>query len=418
MLKDWETQKSFQYLFENTGTGMAIIESDNTISMANSKLAEILETDISNIVGTTFIQWVTDEDKAMLLKYHKARLRGAQNIPQNYNFRTQTAKNNIRWTSVEINFSKETNKTLVSVIDIDVFKQTERQLQEAIAAQNAVFAAVPDLMFELDADGYYINIWANNPQELAKSKEQLLGLTVSEALPIEATKQVMKALKEAEKKGQSFGRQIQIDTPDGQLWFELSVSPIDTHHTRQHFILLSRNITRHKQMEEKLLHLSNHDSLTNLYNRRILSKKLTKEIEKARRYNHPLSLFLFDIDYFKNINDTYGHDVGDTVLKTLGQLIKDSIREIDDAFRYGGEEFVIILADTPLSKAEELAQRLRKKIEKMPIASVKGDAISITVSIGVSSFTKDIESPDDLLKIADTRMYLAKHSGRNCVVAS
>lgn len=300
-------------------------------------------------------------------------------------------------------------------IDISSLKQTEKSLKEALSANEAILAAMPDLIFELDADGYYHNVWASNPQELAASKTQLLGRTVFEILPTEAAEQVILSLKEADANGNSFGRQIEIDTPEGRLWFELSASLKESSATTNHYIMISRNITDRKKLELELDHLSNHDTLTDLYNRRVLEKLLNQDIQRAQRYHHPLSVFMLDIDNFKAVNDKKGHAVGDFVLKQISKVMVDAIRDTDYVVRYGGEEFVIVLPEIPLAKAEILAQRLRNKIAQTVISSQDGASFSITVSIGVSTFTDKINSLDKLITSADSAMYLAKESGRNCV---
>jgi len=300
-------------------------------------------------------------------------------------------------------------------IDISALKQSKQELKEALSSKEAILSAMPDLMFELDADGYYHDIWASNPQELAATKKQLLGRTVSEMLPPEAANQVMLALRESDKNGNSFGRQIEIDTPEGKLWFELSTSLKECTAPINHYIMISRNITPRKKLEIELEHLSTHDTLTGLYNRRELEKLLTKDLQRANRYKNPLSLFMLDIDYFKAINDTKGHAVGDFVLKKLSKVMVDMMRDTDYVVRWGGEEFIIVLPETPLEKAEAFAGRLGKKIAETLISPKDTEPFSITVSIGMSNYTDKINSIDKLVSSADAAMYLAKSSGRNCV---
>ena len=298
----------------------------------------------------------------------------------------------------------------------DKLKFTEQKLEEAISSQKAIFSAIPDLMFELDLEGCYINIWANNDQELAATKKELLGNTVVEKLPENAAKEVMNAIKEANDKGNSFGRVIQIDTPNGNLWFELSVSKKYNENLAHTFIVLSRNITDRKELEIKLLELSNYDSLTKLYNRRILEEKLTQDIKRAKRYEHPLSICMLDVDYFKNINDSYGHDVGDRVLKELSALMTSTLREIDYCGRYGGEEFIIVLPEVPISKTKEFAERLRNKIYNKSFLLDSEEIFKISVSIGIAEVNEKNASLENLVKSADLAMYQAKKSGRNRVV--
>lgn len=152
------------------------------------------------------------------------------------------------------------------------------------------------------------------------------------------------------------------------------------------------------------------DPLTGVGNRLGLTNTLQKEIEVCRRYDRPLSVMLLDIDKFKSINDIYGHAVGDQVLVDVANYMKQTLRVADAVFRLGGEEFLIILADTQLDQAVVIGERLRQNIEQ----SHQGSDASpyVTASIGIAAFHADMSS-DDLLKAADRAMYAAKDKGRN-----
>jgi len=300
----------------------------------------------------------------------------------------------------------------------DKLKLTEQKLQDATRSQEAIFSAIPDLMFELSLSGRYLNIWANKPQELAASKKELLGYTVVEKLPHDAAQTIISAINEANNCGTSFGKQIHISTPSGDIWFELSVSLKNNAPSPQTFIVLSRNISERKKLEIELLHLSKHDALTNLLNRRATEKQLTQNIKRAQRYKHPLSVCMLDIDYFKHINDTYGHNIGDEVLKEISKLITTTIRDIDYCGRYGGEEFLIILPETSVSKTQKLAERIRNIIHKKVFLSDNKKQFTISVSIGISELNIKNKSLKEIIKAADMAMYSAKKSGRNRVVIS
>jgi len=176
-----------------------------------------------------------------------------------------------------------------------------------------------------------------------------------------------------------------------------------------------------KQANEKNKILSVTDPLTGIYNRGYLNKHLSEEIKRARRYKRSLSLILCDIDHFKKVNDTYGHQSGDQVLKEFVQCIKESIRyDVDWLVRYGGEEFIVVLPETGLKVACLVAERLRNDIAKKTI-EVKDKVIHITASFGVNSI--DSTTPDDkissnaIINEADRYLYLAKEEGRNRVKA-
>lgn len=170
-----------------------------------------------------------------------------------------------------------------------------------------------------------------------------------------------------------------------------------------------------RESEERYRTLSLTDTLTGLFNTRHLHERLPAEIERAQRYNRPLSLLVLDCDHFKRINDTFGHLEGDRVLQGLAGVIRDCLRRSDSAFRYGGEEFVVLLPETELTAARLLAERLRMAFESKRIATASGEEIRCTVSIGVAGWVPG-EGENGLIRRADAAAYTAKERGRNCVV--
>jgi len=165
------------------------------------------------------------------------------------------------------------------------------------------------------------------------------------------------------------------------------------------------------------------DALTNFYNRRQLEERVKQEVSSAKRQNKPLCAIMCDIDYFKSVNDTYGHAAGDYVLKTVSRVIKKHLRDYDIAGRYGGEEFVILLPYTNIKSAEMVANRLRSAVEyeKMDISKINSEVnennISVTISLGVRELSEN-DTPESLIQNADKALYKAKEDGRNRAVIS
>jgi len=156
-----------------------------------------------------------------------------------------------------------------------------------------------------------------------------------------------------------------------------------------------------------------HDDLTGLHNRKYFNERLLDEVDRAKRYGSKISLLICDIDHFKNINDSYGHPVGDEVLKWIGTIFRNKLRKTDTVARYGGEEFAIILLDTEKDKAFEIAENLRHTIAE---SFFPGDGdIHVNISIGISSFGVDANTFEGLLNTADRALYQAKSQGRNKV---
>ncbi|MBA2709590.1 MAG: diguanylate cyclase [Tatlockia sp.] len=169
------------------------------------------------------------------------------------------------------------------------------------------------------------------------------------------------------------------------------------------------------RLRENLRHQSIRDPLTGLYNRRYLEDFLMKLLHQAERKNLPFAVLMLDLDYFKSINDSYGHDAGDVVLKELGELLTSEIRLGDLAARYGGEEFIIVLYDINEEQAQIRAEALRASISKLHIKYGAQQVGSITMSIGLAIYPEDAKTSTELIEAADKALYFAKNNGRNQV---
>lgn len=162
-------------------------------------------------------------------------------------------------------------------------------------------------------------------------------------------------------------------------------------------------------------YLSITDELTGLSNRRCFDNTLEKEFLRALRYNNKLTLVMFDIDHFKTVNDTYGHPCGDYILKEVANAALQTFRKTDTVFRFGGEEFVVILTETDIKQSEIPLERFRKTIETLDL-TYQNQRINITVSIGACQLDQSIGNKEEFLQKADNALYDAKNSGRNKVV--
>ncbi len=166
---------------------------------------------------------------------------------------------------------------------------------------------------------------------------------------------------------------------------------------------------------DELLEKSSVDSLTHAWNRGAIMELLAGEVTRAER-GTPLSVAMVDIDHFKNVNDTYGHQTGDAVLTEVASRLASAVRDFDRIGRYGGEEFLVVLSNCGDGEADTVCERMRAKIAGEPIQARDGTAVAVTASIGVTTFRSGIASGDELIAAADQALYAAKDSGRNRVV--
>ncbi len=173
-----------------------------------------------------------------------------------------------------------------------------------------------------------------------------------------------------------------------------------------------------KEANRRLTNLSNTDALTEIYNRRYLMNSMVQEILRVKRYQTPLSFLIMDLDDFKQLNDTYGHQAGDQILRDVCHRLQGVLRQTDIFARYGGEEFALLMTQTPLINAEKAAEKLRTVISETPF-TVQGKKIHVSLSGGLSCFIKgEIDTIDAMIMAADQALYQAKGAGKNRVIVS
>ena len=220
-----------------------------------------------------------------------------------------------------------------------------------------------------------------------------------------------------EKVGEVDDYDAELKTADRKVFPALvSAKPMDFEGTPSVFLSFN-DITKRKQMETQLIRMATIDALTGISNRKNFFDIGEREIRLAARYEKPISVLMIDIDYFKQFNDAFGHDLGDQVLTRLGGVLVETLRDTDIFGRIGGEEFAAVLPETDLNGALEVAERLRSNVETHTLEH-EGETLTITISIGVSQFNPKDGTLPATLKRADIAMYEAKHAGRNRVIES
>ncbi|NJD56860.1 MAG: diguanylate cyclase [Nitrospirae bacterium] len=226
------------------------------------------------------------------------------------------------------------------------------------------------------------------------------------------------------KSGDPAAKEKRVSTKHGaDEWVEIYTYPVINEADEvTHVIEYVRNITDRKRADEQrqlfiqeLEMLSSVDALTGLLNRRMLYDRLHHEIERVRRYNVDLAMMFCDLDSFKEINDTHGHSVGDEVLKRIAGILKTSLRTSDIIGRYGGDEFLVVLPQTSLKGAHDLAERIRASVQGMRYEVCEGQSVGTTVSIGVTYYAGGEPDVDALINRIDTALYVSKKAGKNQV---
>ncbi|HEX5329119.1 PAS domain S-box protein, partial [Sulfuricurvum sp.] len=309
----------------------------------------------------------------------------------------------------ELNSDGTVRGVLTVASDITKTKQQEELLQQALEFSEEIINTIPDLLFELDAEGTYLNIWAQDETLLASQKSHLIGKNIRHILPHDSAEVSFQTLREVDEAGQSIGNTMYINLPEGRKYFELSASKRKSSGT---YIILSRDITERKHAEQQIEHMAHHDALTGLANRTLAKIKAEQIMVHAKRTNAKAAFLFIDLDGFKAINDTLGHSVGDLMLKNVSSRLKESIRESDTISRQGGDEFLLILSDIQENDAiVSIAKKILTILEK-PF-EINTHTLSVSGSIGIALYPDHGETYEMLLQSADTAMYKAKESGKN-----
>lgn len=298
-------------------------------------------------------------------------------------------------------------------------------LQEEL---KSFFKAIPDPFYVIDREGLYLEVLGGNAHQLCLDGRTLKGQNIKEVFTERLRDLFLSTIRESIEKDSlvvveykfsaSDFKQIVGDATDVSEWFEGRVYPIkDKMGCTVAVVWLALNITGKKLLEIELKKMAETDPLTGVFNRRYFYQFFEQEFASSKRYGKPLSFLLLDIDNFKHVNDAFGHHVGDQVLKELAFICLPALRDVDLLARFGGEEFVILLPNTPSDGAVVIAERLREAIYKNRL-NVKEGEISVSVSIGVSEMSINDMNTDDVFKKADTALYEAKRNGKNRVYLS
>lgn len=282
-----------------------------------------------------------------------------------------------------------------------------------------MFNNIQDIYYETDLEGIILELSPSIESCLGWKRKALLGCHMGDLFV--DVNQWNEALQIIKKKRSWRDYEVYLRTgTNSSVPCSMNIRMISSgDEPAKRLIGLIRDISERKKLESELVESKNKyellsitDDLTSLFNSRHFYNQLALEIGRSRRYRHPLSLILIDVDDFKKYNDTYGHQEGDSVLAALADVIKSCLRRIDTAYRYGGEEFVVILPETGKDKGRLIAERIRKTFQDRVFQPHEGIAVQKTVSLGVAQYS-DGEDAMSFIKRTDKNMYRAKSLGKD-----
>lgn len=310
--------------------------------------------------------------------------------------------------------------------DVSDGNDAEPLMRESALELETIFSNTQDALFLVDIDGdrFTFRKLSRSHQLLTgMSNAEMVGRSPREVYGTEGGNQRETNYRRCVTSEQPVTFEETVRTNEGERVLETKISPIRRSGRIVQLIGSSREVTQQKRFERELRYLSEMDMLTNIPNRRKISEELDRELSRAHRHGHPLSVLLIDVDHFKRVNDDLGHETGDAALRGLASTLEASLRPSDRVGRWGGEEFVVLLPETDREGAQIVAERIRSAVEGAHIL----DERPITVSIGIAASRRHdpdlaataatglAHSPESLLRIADEELYRAKESGRNQV---
>jgi diguanylate cyclase (GGDEF)-like protein/PAS domain S-box-containing protein len=292
----------------------------------------------------------------------------------------------------------------------------QNHLAESEAKFRTLFETASDAILSTDEDGLILMANRAAKDVFEYPGQQIVGLDVRRLLGSgeEVTWEVLARYASRPEPGK-YVESTAVSRYGKKIPFHISISE-SLSGGRKFYTVIMRDVSQIKAYEEDLQILANTDSLTRLFNRRQLYPVMQNELDRSIRKRIPFSVLLIDIDHFKKFNDTYGHAGGDLLLVGFADKLRSAIRQMDSAFRFGGEEFVVLLPETAGQEARIPAERFRQRIAASRFSMPPdGRPVSVTVSVGIAGF-RDGDTLDDVIRHADLAMYAAKSGGRNRVV--
>ena len=281
-----------------------------------------------------------------------------------------------------------------------------------------------DAIISTDSD-FRINLFSRAAEEMFLNRsDQYIGTHVSKIFT-QSQEELDRIIDLLGDKSRLTNFEAEVSLAEGsRLYTTISVAVLQEKGETEGLLFIIKDITERKNLEEKLRasnlvfeKLSITDGLTGLYNYRHFQERLTNEFQRAQRFSNDLGLIMIDLDNFKLVNDTYGHQVGDEVLAKTADLVRHSIRVVDTPARYGGEEFAVILPQADLASTIQVAERIKNSLERFSRVQDIASGLRVTASIGVSGYPEsDINQPEDLIRVADQSLYRAKEIGKNRIV--
>jgi len=404
---------------------LIVISVDQTVVSINASLHEALGYGVNEIAGQDFVTSLVHQKDHLLFPAYLSSLKTDKDLA--YEESTMVTKEgkriHVTWYG-RLLTDHSHDSACYSLIGIDVTKQSREKKQRQLEKSSYVrlFENAPEAIVLCDNQGTLLRVNKEFTVMFGYKPEDALGRNVDALIaPLDMRDEASSYTTRVISGEKLAFETVRMRNDETRIHVSILAIPVYDDSGQSAVYCIYRDITDRKKMEaalrerERMYHeLSITDGLTALYNSRYFYQQIESEVIRTNRYGHPLSMLMIDVDDFKDYNDRFGHLDGDNVLRTLGNIIKQNIRDTDSAYRYGGEEFAVILPDTDAQQSIQVADRIRKTFKSIPFTPRPGKTANVTISIGVSQFIVG-EDMKDFIKRADKNLYHCKKEGKNCV---
>lgn len=420
-------QRSERWLNEITSQlaeGLFVLNADGIATFINPEAVRLLGWPKSELLGQDIHNLLHRDGNFHKIKESECRMRRALQEKKTFQVDDESFLHYngehfpISYIAAPMDSSSGDQSVVIAFQDISKRKQAEKELRNSEQRFQDIALSSADWIWEVDKDGVYTYASGKVAHILGYKPQELIGKTPFDFMSEEEVNKIKKTFQGL------FERRVPISdlenwnlTKNGEL-ICLQTSGVAVFDEKGDFTGyrgVDKDITRQKHLDMELTRMATLDPLTGLYNRREFERRMQEELLRSNRFTRLLSVLMLDIDHFKNVNDTYGHQTGDFVLKRLAGILTEQLRQTDTPARYGGEEFIILLPETGRDRAMLVAERIRRSIADSSIAAPSGEIISITLSIGAAVYPEHGDEEDSLISMADKALYRAKETGRNQV---
>lgn len=411
-----ESNERYHSLFFHNTDGIFILNKTGYITDGNEASENITGYKIKELFGKSLKELVDTEDTGKFDDLINEAVKGINNSG-NFIFKNKNGEPvNIMFKVIPLFIDAKIIGLYGILKDITEQIQSINKLEESEKRFRIIAENAHDLITLINKDGEIMYVSPSYKNILGYHHQEYLRKSFLHNVHSDDQERYVEVVQNSIKSGEPFTIQFRQKNAEGDmLWCESIGNPVFNHkNTLQHLVVLTRDITLRMEYESRLKYFAYHDTLTELPNRLLFKEQFAFAKEQFLTNNIDLALIILDIDYFKLINDTYGHDTGDAVIKEFGSRIKASIRDHDVVARLGGDEFVILLSNIQsANNALEIAERIKHTIQQP--WELNNHKLTVTTSMGIAMASSHLNfTESNLMKKADIALYHAKESGRNC----